>query len=431
MRSLALVFLVTGVFAQELTVEKVFRDTLSNNLELKALELEVKALEREYESAKGSLFPNLKLEERFVKTDIPAHVLFIKLNQERVTLSSLNDPSPVSGFETALRVEVPLWLGGKLRAFRDMALHRKLAKEKELSRREEEILFDAFRSFLKASLSRSAIEVARKNLRDAEEHKRIAEKMYETGTALLSDVLRAQVFVSKSRESLFQARSDYELSIKSLSLISNTDYTGYDVPPLSFCPSLSKGELLEKALRSREDLRAIEEYLKVLREGYRAQIANNLPQVVAFVSYNLYDRDIPFGSEGKGYMFGLSVSLSINTGLSSLKKAQSFAQREKALLKKREFMEKAILFEVEEAHSRYEVALEKLRSARDRVRQAEETLRIVKVRYSKGLARMVDLLDAQTHLERARFDHIKALYECNLYYGKALLSAGILREVLR
>ena len=94
-------------------------------------------------------------------------------------------------------------------------------------------------------------------------------------------------------------------------------------------------------------------------------------------------------------------------------------------------MEKAVILDVERALADYQVSVRKLSSARARLKEAEEVVRIIRVRYESGLARMVDLLDAQTQLERARFDYIRALYECNLNYGRALLGAGLVKEVLR
>ncbi len=432
-----LLFLIASFgFSQELTLERVLRDTLEKNLEIKALKHELRSYEREYLSARANLFPNLKLEENFTRTDIPAFVLFTKLNQERVqpadfTPSSLNDPDAVSNFETKLSIEIPLWMGGKIRAYRDIALLKKRAQKKTTDRKEEEILFKAYEAFLRASLSRSAISVAKKNVEDAREHLRLAQKLRKVGMALLSDVLRAQVFLSKAEEALTEAQNNYEISLKALGLVANTDYTGMEVPELKECPQLNREELRRRALERREDLKAMEDYIRVMRKSYRASLSGILPQIVAFASYSLYDINTPLGSDGKGYIFGFSLTLSFNTGLSDIHKARSFKDKERALVSRKEFLKRAILFGIDKAYSEYETALRSLKSARARVRSAEEVVRIVGKRYESGLARMVDLLDAQTQLENARLDYIQALYRCNLSYAKALLEAGLIKEVLR
>ncbi len=436
---IVLLVVLTGVllgFTQELTLKRVIEDTLKNNLELQASLDQVKALEKEYESAKGLLFPNLKFEEIFTRTDIPAYVLFTKLNQERITPAdftpnNLNDPKAVSNFETKLSLEVPIWMGGKIRSFKRIAFLRLRAEKENFKRTEEKVIFQAYETFLKASLAMSAIKVAQKNFEDAKEHLRIAQKSYETGTALFSDVLKAKVFVSKAKEKLTEAENNYLTALKALSLLANTNYEGLSVRPLESCPSLNLEELKAKALENREDLKAVQEFKKIMKESYRASLGDLFPQVAGFVSYSLYDKDVPFGSDGKGYMFGLSLSLNFNTGLSQLKKAESFKLKERALEKRENLLRKAILFEVERAFLDYKTALASLKSAEDRIRSAEEAVRILKVRYENGMARMVDLLDAQAQLEIARFDYAQALYRCNLAYGKALFEAGVIKEVLR
>ncbi len=434
---LLIFFLFSGmVFSQELNLKKVIEDTLRKNLELKAYRYELKALENEFRAAKASLFPNLKFEEIYTKTNVPAYVLFTKLNQEKVkandfTPSNLNNPEAISNFETRFTAEIPIWIGGKIRALRDVTLHRKVAGEMEFSRREEEIIFKAYRAYLSASLARSVIEVAKKNLEDAKEHLRVAKKLQDVGMALLSDVLRTEVLLKKAEERVIEAEENYKIAKKTLGLIANSDYTGYQIKGLKGCPDIPTEKLLNEALVRREDLKALDEKLKVVRDSFRAILGDTLPHVTAFASYHLYSGDAPLGANGEGYMFGLRVSFGFNTGLGVLHKARSFKEKERALKKRKKYLEKVVLLSVERALSDYRVAKSNLVSAERRIREAEEILRILKVRFRNGMARVVDLLDAQTQLEKARFDYIQALYKCNLSYGKALLEAGLIKEVLR
>ena len=95
-------------------------------------------------------------------------------------------------------------------------------------------------------------------------------------------------------------------------------------------------------------------------------------------------------------------------------------------------MRKAIFFEIEKAYKNYENALYSLKSAEKRVKEANEVVRVLRKRYENGLARMVDLLDAQTQLDMARLDYVKALRDCNVARAEVLFAGGILKEeVLR
>jgi len=54
----------------------------------------------------------------------------------------------------------------------------------------------------------------------------------------------------------------------------------------------------------------------------------------------------------------------------------------------------------------------------------------MRVRYRNGLARMVDILDAQTELDMAKLEEVKALVDCWKAYARLKHSMGtILEEV--
>ncbi|GAB6066199.1 TolC family protein [Aquifex pyrophilus] len=432
-----LVLLFGFAFSAEIPLKVFIEDALERNLELQAYKREVKSKEYEYKSARALLFPNLKLEETFSRTNIPAYVLFTKLNQERITPNDfapnkLNDPDAVNNFETKITLEVPIWMGGKLRAFKEINRYKWIASKTEYGRKEEEVILKVYEAYANAVLAKNAVKVAELSVKDAEEHMRLAKKAYETGVALFADVLRAKVYLSKAEEKLTQARNNYEVAKKALELITNRDYGEFDVEDIKACPKVSKEELKKVALQKREDYRAINYYLKVLKEARRAVLGDILPQVFAFANYSMYDKDTPFGTQGDGYTLGVGVKWQFNTGGSTFHKIKSVEEQRRALQEKKKLLAKAIDFQIEQSYAEYENALKSLESAKRRMEEAKEVLRVIKKRYEVGMARMVDLLDAQTQLDMARFEYVKALRDCNIAYAKALYSAGILKEeVLR
>ncbi len=425
---------VAGILrAEVISFKELIPVALKNNLELAAFRHEVEAARFELKATRGMFYPRVKIEETFMRTDIPTYAFFSKLGQERVTQldfdpRKLNDPNAINNFQTKLSVEVPLWLGGKLRAYRNISKINLSAKRKELLRKEEEVIKKLYEAYLNASLSKEALGVAQQSLKDAREHYRLARKLHKVGMALFSDVLRAKVYVSKAEEKLKEARNNYEVSKRAIELIINKKLGDFDVEPLKECRDVSIEEIKSLALSRRQDLKALEDYIKLYEEQRKAVISENLPQVFAFGSYELNSRDYPLGSQGKGYMIGAGVSLTFDTGLSTLNRARSVDRKREALKRKRELLRKAIIFSIDKAYAGYMNSLNSLSSAEARIKQSREALRVVKKRYESGLARIVDLLDVQTQLDLARFERARALYNCNRSYAEILLSAGILKE---
>lgn len=433
MKLLLLLALVGFVFAEEKDLSFFINKALENNLELKAERNKVKSYEYEYKSARGMLFPTLKISETYTKTDVPGYVLFGKLNQERITQydfipDKLNNPDSLSNFETNLSLQIPIWMGGKLQAYKNMAKYRWEAESFNYQRKEEEVILKVYEAYANAVLAKEYVRVAQQAVREAEEHLKLAKKAYEVGTALFADVLRAKVHHAKALENLERAKNDYQVAKKALELLINEELGDFDVKDFEGCKEVDKDQVMKVALENREDYRATYYFAKSMEEGIKSAYADALPHIYAFASYLMYDKNTPFGSHGDGYMVGVGVSWEFNLGFSPIYKAKSFKEQKLSVLHQRELLGKAIFFEIEKAYKSYENALYSLKSAEERVKQAEEVVRVLQKRYQNGLARMVDLLDAQTQLDMARLDYVKALRDCNVARAQVLFAGGILKE---
>ena len=80
-----LILWTTFLFAKELKIQEAIDLALKNSPIIKASQRDVKAQELELKAAKGALFPRIKLEETYTRTDVPAYAFMSKLNQERIT----------------------------------------------------------------------------------------------------------------------------------------------------------------------------------------------------------------------------------------------------------------------------------------------------------------------------------------------------------
>lgn len=438
MKALLIILLafIGGAFARELTLKSAISMALENNLEIRAFKSDIKARELELKAVKGSYFPKIKFEEIFTRTDIPTYAFMSKLNQERFGIedfqpSKLNNPPTTNNFETKLSIEVPLWLGGKIQAMEKTAFHNLSAVKEDYERKKDEVVLRVYHAYMDSVLAKNSIEVSRQVLKDAQEHVRLAESMYKVGTALLSDVLRAKVYLSKAEENLKASENNYRVSKKAIELITNTNLDDFDVINVDSCSSVNLEKLKEAAIERRQDIRALQERVKALEGMYRVVLSDNLPQFYAFGSYSLYSKSTPFGSEGSGYMVGAGISWSFDTGLSTLRRAQSYLETKRSLEERLKLLKASVLFEIDKAYADYQNALYSLRSAEERIKQSQEVVRTMELRYKVGLARIVDLLDAQTELDRARFERFQALNHCQKAYANLLYSAGLIREVER
>ncbi|SHK20873.1 TolC family protein [Thermocrinis minervae] len=434
---LFLIFLVSLGFSGEVvTLRQAMESALQNSLEIKSSKREVMAQERELKSAIGYYFPRIKVEEVYTRTDIPVYAFMAKLNQSRITPfdfdpNKLNNPSAVNNFQTKFSIEVPIWMGGKTQAMVEASRHSLSATRLEASKKEEESLFKTYQAYADAFVAKKMVETAKTSLKEAEEHVRLAESTYKVGISLLADVLRAKVYLSKAQEMLSTAQNNYQIAKRGLELVTNTTFGDFDVEDLGQCPNVSLEELKQKALEERKDIKALQENIKAMKSMQMAILADNLPQVYAFGSYELNNKNSPFGSDGKGYMVGAGISWTFDTGLSVYNRYLAQGERIKAMEDRLKLLKDAAIFEVEKAYTNYLNSLQAYKSAQAREEASKETVRVMELRFRQGLVRMVDLLDAQTQLDMARFEKVQALGNCHKAYAELLYSAGLIREVLR
>lgn len=103
-------------------------------------------------------------------------------------------------------------------------------------------------------------------------------------------------------------------------------------------------------------------------------------------------------------MGGGTTDAKIKSASSGLKSA------EETLLKARESIE----LEIRQDYLNILSAREQIRATEAAVEQAEEAYKIATVRYRSGVGINLDVLDAQLALNKARTNHITALYNYNV-----------------
>jgi len=422
-------------FSHTVSLKEALRLAKERNLELKAQERFVQASKLEKESVRGAYFPVLRFEETYAKTDLPANVFFYKLNQGKMEakdfeLKRLNSPSSYGNFETKFVLELPIWLGGKVQALNKLSELKVLSTESQKLRKTDEVLFETYLAYLWIFLNKEAVKVAETSVAEAEEHLRVAQARFRAGLALEAEVYRAEVYLAKAKESREVALNNLNLAKRRLEVLVNTKLSPFDIEELEACPTVEEKKYLQIALKKRPDLKALDYEIKALDQQRKIVLSDNLPHISGFAEYSMNGKNYPFENQGDGYTAGVKFVWRFDTGLGVLKKAEATVEQKSALLERYKYLQDNITLEVESAISDYRNALTKLRSAEERVKHAKELVRVMQRRYSAGLVRMVDLLDAQTQLDLARFERIEAIKACHEAFAKVLFASSSFEELL-
>jgi outer membrane protein len=434
------VFLFLVVFAQvgvgeelRLSLKDAIGRALENNNELRAMENSVSASRADVGVARSFLLPQLRMEENFVRTDNPVGVFSIKLNQERFTesdfdLNNLNNPDPVSDFETRFSVEQPILAVQEALAVKS-ANKEYLASAEEFGRQREYIAFRVFESYIAVETAKEFVRVAKKALEDAEEQLRIANTRYKTGLGLYSDTLRASTAATEAEQQLVSTEKNLSVAKRSLGLL-----LGLSDPVDTDAETNEKITLMEfdyyqDMSRSRKDLKALEYKQQSAKTNVRMAESGYLPKIGVMGSYQLNDENTPFGAEGDSWLIAGFLRWEIfNGGRREYERAKAkhvVKQTEESI----KGMKKRVSLQVYESYLSVEESKKNVELAESSLKTAREGTRLVRKRYENSLSPFVDLLDAQVNLDRTRANLTAQKNEYRKSLAKLAFESGTILQV--
>jgi outer membrane protein TolC len=427
-----LLLMLSSAGAEALTLREAVNIALNDNPAIRTYNWSIESRKEEVNTAKKRLYPRLSIGERYMRTDNPTYGFMAKLNQERFSredfiIESLNNPDPVSDFQTSVSIEQPLFVP-EINIGIDLAKRELEAGETEFEKRREDVALNVVRTYLSVQTAKEYLTAAFKGLEDAEEHRRLAELRYKTGTGLYSDLLRAEVAVKEAEAMVVKAETGLDIAERALGLILGrtgpVEVTGGK--PVFRIDDL---EVYLNAASERPDLRALKlRYENALKE-ISLEKSTLLPDIGMEGGYRFNDHRTPFGTEGESYVFMLFLRWNLfdATYAHRVKKARAKAYEMQEYLSG---LEKEIDFGVNRAYSKVKEKEKRLSLSRAALKEAGEALRLVRLRYENGLAPMVDLLETQHMLDSARAKAVEAENEHLTSIAGLYHQSGILLNVL-
>lgn len=316
-----------------------------------------------------------------------------------------------------LELAQPLFLGLKDRAaISSSRIGREIAAALLTLTRQQTILASSI-GFYSWLYAREVEEVSKINLDLAQAHFDLVNRRFQAQQASKYELLRAEVRLVQSRSSFLKDKNDAELTrlelLKLLSLPLDTPIaTTMRLEPDEFTPDLEND--LETAEVLREDLKIRKLESRLADQSVIAAKGEKQPSVALFGQFGSENPSSKsgFGSlERKNYwLAGISVNLPIiDAGLSSGKLLEARSDVEQKLNEFENSRETAEL-EIRKAALNLNTSEQIVDAQRENLKQAEETMRLAKVRYENGMFTQVDLFDAETAWSNARLMYIQSVF---------------------
>ncbi len=258
------------------------------------------------------------------------------------------------------------------------------------------------------------------------------QTLQKNGVVLKSDVLRAELKLSKQRLSLVQLNNDLGISNQKLNiLIGFPDEQRIDPVYNSSLDSLQLkpySDYLADASNDSYELKISEQETKLRELQLKNVKANVSPKIGLFAEYS-YNYPQIFLYPYSPYIYGIGLAgIKASFSISSIYHTYHKAKAAKLEYTSKEVehtqTQDAVRTQVNESYVRYNESLNRIEVTRKNIVQATENLRIVNNSYFNQLALVTDLLDADTQLLQTRFDMAAAKIAAQLQYYQLLNATG-------
>jgi len=435
-KSLLAMVLALPLFAvqEHLTLEQALTLVKQNNLEIKVAQDDVRMKELDVDVAKGYNYGSLDLVINALRSNDAGNVFGFKLQSREATFrdfgfseflggvgqalqmaggdfgqftnimsnpamqnqllntapNDLNHPEARNHFQEKIQYKVPLYVGGKLNKYGQIA--QKMA---EMSRLDEqkivnEKVFQTRKTFYDIALVNSYIKNLKIILNNVEELENTVSNMVQEGYALDIDLLQVKSKKADVLRMLNQAKLNRDLAYQFLSFlvddkVESVAIADKDVP----MPIMSKEEMLNRNI----DIQKAKMGLKITDLAVGVERASFYPQVGAFAEYGSADDQFMNDfSDKDAYTVGVQLKWNIFNGLVDKSKYEKARVQNLKVRHQVELAKKGIALQIDKIITEIKSREYDIKSLQEKVELARRVYENYYNRYKEGLISINDVL---------------------------------------
>ena len=391
----------TGNAAAE-TLLQAWEVALSVDHPLKAARENTAAAANLLEASKAARLPSVGVEAGYTSMNVEPALMF----------GSAQVPTAQKDSTAYKAMAVlPIYTGGRIErgidaasASLEAARYGEIGDAQNLKLR----VADAYVNVLRAQ---RALEVAGSHVTSLESHARDVANLFDQGMVATSARLSAQVALLDARQKALQtanaldlARAAYNRLLgRSLDQVVSVEEFAADTRE----PVLTA--LTSKALAQRSELVALASQVEAMRHQAAAVRGENTPQVALSGGYAHQDNRYQV-YEGQ-WMVGVGVKWNVFDGGVVRQRSQAVERQAAALSEQRDEVASVIGLQVRQAWLDVIETRKRTAVTASAIAQAEENLRVVRDRYTNGLAPHTEVLDAETLRVNSETNHANSMFD--------------------
>lgn len=407
-----------GAYGEVLTLTEGMRLAAENNRTIKVAQQQENISQADSYIAKSFLLPSV---------NASASQTFLAY-EPRAIFDSLIAPTSERSFVSySLRVQQLLYdfqgNVSKYRASLSVLDTRKL----DTLRVRNQVSLDFAVAYFDLLESEKLMQVAEKEVESVQGHLRDATNLYENGVITKNDLLQAEVRLSDAQQKLLNVQNVRAINASRLNtVLARPLTTEVHVMDITEAPTeyliLEREKAWETALERRPEMRIVDENMRSLNFEEASRKSEYYPRFFAEASYDYAENRFVLHQGNASILLEMTVNLF--SGGSTRAEVVKIGHQKEQLQEQRARLADEIRLEVEKDILDLRNAIDRIKVTKDAAGQAEENLRINRVRYEEGVGTATEVLDAVTLLTVAETNYYRSLYDLRRAECAALYAIG-------
>jgi outer membrane protein len=390
----------------------------TNNLEIKTAALDVDSASKDAYIAKGYNFGSLDLTQNVMRSNDAGNVFGFKLSSREASFGDfgfnefdmtgatpmaqllatqpkdLNYPGYRNFFQTKLTYSVPLFVGGKLSAYGDIAEKMEEIKKLDSEQMKTEKRYELRKSYYDMALLQNSIDHMKTIHKNIATLERTTQMMVQEGYAKKVDLLEVEARKANVERSLTEMEANKKLLYHYLSFLLNTPVTEIELPSSDY-PVSAIGE--NDVMANNTDLKKAAQGLEIRERMVDVAYAPFLPVIGAFAEASSAD-DTFLGNfdDHKAYTVGARLTWSLFNGgidYNALEKARIEKIKTTTQV---ELAKKGIALQYDKIRTEIESLNSQVKSLEKELELSDAIYKNYEGRYHEHLASMSDVIIKQS-----------------------------------
>ena len=402
---------------QPLTLKQALELSLRNNKDLEQARLTFVRRQRELQQAQSAWYPDLSVQANYENSNTAASQRANDRLRQQGASGAIVDSGSENQFDGTLGLNFNVYTGGERGA--DI---RRARKELDLSRLNvdqltEQSLFEAARDYYALQDANAQVEIALATVEDAQQTLKDAQLLEQAGLGTRFDVLSAEVELADAEQALTTSRANQSIARRQLA---ETLSLGQQIN-LDTADEIEEAGLWQQSLEETiilgYDNRVELDQLLARRDSNEEQrkiaLAAIRPNLSVFANYEFLEVLDDQANLTDGYAVGARLQWIFFDGGTALARARQ--EETDILIDQTDFANQRnqIRIEIEQAYFSLQSNKENIITSEKAVEQAEESLRLARLRFQAGVGTQTDVIDSQSRLTTARGNRLSAIIDYN------------------